>query len=132
MIGRTETVENLFDRFGPNYRWFVAAVGLSGAAAMLMSATLVNVAVPHVMGGFGIGQDQVQWMATAFLATMTASQLLNAWMLSALGQRLTFTLMLVIFAIGSLVSATAPSMEVLIVGRVMQGFAAGIRVDYAV
>lgn len=121
-----ETIEQLFARFGPNYRWFVAVVGLSGAAAMMMSATLVNVAVPHVMGAFGIGQDQAQWMATAFLATMTASQLLNAWMIAALGQRFAFTMTLTVFAAGSMVSATAPSMEFLIVGRVMQGFAAGI------
>ncbi len=122
----TETVDDLFAKYGPKYRWLVAIVGLSGAAAMMMSATLVNVAVPHVMGGFGIGQDQVQWMATAFLATMTASQLLNAWMIAALGQRLAFTMTLVVFGLGSMVSATAPSMEILIVGRVMQGFAAGI------
>ena len=125
MLG-TETVEQLFEKYGPNYRWLVAIVGLSGAAAMMMSATLVNVAVPHVMGGFGIGQDQAQWMATAFLATMTASQLLNAWMIAALGQRLAFTMTLTVFGMGSIVSAMAPSMEVLIVGRVMQGFAAGI------
>jgi DHA2 family multidrug resistance protein len=125
-MGKIETVEELFARFGPNYRWFVAVVGLSGAAAMMMSATLVNVAVPHVMGGFGIGQDEAQWMATAFLATMTASQLLNAWMIGALGQRTAFLMTLTIFAFGSLVSAMAPTMEVLIVGRVMQGFAAGV------
>ncbi|MGY9057197.1 MAG: MFS transporter, partial [Alphaproteobacteria bacterium] len=93
-MGKIETVEELFARFGPNYRWFVAVVGLSGAAAMMMSATLVNVAVPHVMGGFGIGQDEAQWMATAFLATMTASQLLNAWMIGALGQRTAFLMTL--------------------------------------
>lgn len=122
----TQTVEQLFERFGPQYRWLVAIVGLSGAAAMMMSATLVNVAVPHVMGAFGIGQDQAQWMATAFLATMTASQLLNAWMIAALGQRFAFTMTLMVFGAGSIVSASAPTMEVLIVGRVMQGFAAGI------
>ncbi len=121
-----DTVGALFERYGQKYRWYVAVVGLSGAAAMMMSATLVNVAVPHVMGAFGIGQDQAQWMATAFLATMTASQLLNAWMIAALGQRMTFTMTLTVFAAGSLISATAPTMEFLIVGRVMQGFAAGI------
>jgi DHA2 family multidrug resistance protein len=122
----TETIEGLFLRFGERYRWYVAVVGMCGAAWMLMSATLVNVAVPQVMGTFGVGPDQVQWMATAFLATMTASQLLNAWMIAALGQRLAFTMTLAVFAVGSVVSATAPTMEVLVVGRIMQGFAAGI------
>ena len=84
-MNQHDTVEALFERFGPNYRWFVAAAGLLGATSVMMTATLVNVAVPNVMGAFGIGQSQAQWMATAFLATMTASQLLNAWMIAALG-----------------------------------------------
>ena len=55
-----DTVEALFERFGPNYRWFVTAAGLLGATAAVMTSTLVNVAVPNVMGAFGIGQDQAQ------------------------------------------------------------------------
>ncbi len=125
-MNQHDTVEALFERFGPNYRWFVAAAGLLGATSVMMTATLVNVAVPNVMGAFGIGQSQAQWMATAFLATMTASQLLNAWMIAALGQRMAYVSMLGLFVVGSFISATAPSIEILIVGRVVQGFAAGV------
>ena len=31
----------------------------------------MNVAVPDVMGAFGIGQDRVQWLSTGALAAMT-------------------------------------------------------------
>ena len=58
--------EQLFERYGPNYRWFVTMAGLIGGFAMVLSATIANVAVPQVMGAFGVGQDQAQWMATAF------------------------------------------------------------------
>lgn len=125
-MAQHDTVEALFERFGPNYRWFVTAAGLLGATSAVMTSTLVNVAVPNVMGAFGIGQDQAQWMATAFLATMTASQLLNSWMIAALGERTAYVSLLLLFGIGSLVSAGAPTIEVLIVGRIMQGFAAGV------
>src|SRR3546814_2364692 len=93
---------------------------------MVLSATIVNVAVPHVMGAFGIGQDEAQWMATAFIATMTASQLLNAWVVAALGQRAAFLFTLVVFVIGTLISASSQSIGMLILGRVLQGFSAGI------
>ena len=46
---------------------------------MILSSTMVNVAVPSIMGTYGVGQSEAQWMATAFLAAMTASQLLGAW-----------------------------------------------------
>ena len=70
-------IQAMIERFGPSYRWFVTAAGLTGAIAMILSATLVNVAVPSIMGAYGIGQDVAQWAATAFLATMVASQLLK-------------------------------------------------------
>ena len=115
-----------FDRFGPSYRWLVTFAGLTGAIAMILSATIVNVAVPSIMGAFGVGQDVAQWAATAFLATMVASQLLNSWLVQALGQRTTYGLTLAIFVAGAFVSAFSTSIDVLIIGRIMQGFSAGI------
>ena len=123
---RDESAAGLTARFGPAYRWLVTATGLFGAFAMVLSATIVNVAVPQVRGAFGVGQDEAQWMATAFLATMTASQLLNAWMIAAFGKRGAFLWTLIVFTIGAFICATATSMTALIIGRVMQGAAAGI------
>ncbi len=120
------TVEQQFARFGPAYRWLVTFGGLLGAMSMILSATMVNVAVPSIMGAYGVGQDLAQWASTAFLATMVASQLLNAWMVAALGQRLTYTITLVVFTLGAVVCAASPTIEVLIIGRIMQGFSAGV------
>ena len=100
--------------------------GLIGAMSMILSATMVNVAVPSIMGAYGVGQDMAQWASTAFLATMVASQLLNTWMVSALGSRLAYSMTLVVFTVGGLICAASPNIEVLIVGRVMQGFSAGV------
>ena len=44
-----------------------------GVVSMVLAMTTVNVAVPDVMGAFGIGQDKAQWMSSAYTATMTAS-----------------------------------------------------------
>ena len=35
-----------------------------GAMTMVLSATMVNVAVPSIMGAYGVGQDMAQWAAT--------------------------------------------------------------------
>jgi EmrB/QacA subfamily drug resistance transporter len=120
------TLEQQFQRFGPAYRWLVAFAGMIGAMTMVLSATMVNVAVPSIMGAYGVGQDMAQWAATAFIATMVASQLLNSWMVAAFGQRLAYTLTLILFTVGAVVCAVSLSIEMLIVGRIMQGFSAGI------
>jgi EmrB/QacA subfamily drug resistance transporter len=119
-------IQRQFDRYGPSYRWFVTIAGLTGAISMILSATIVNVAVPSIMGAYGVGQDVAQWAATAFLSTMVASQLLNSWVVRALGQRLAYSMTLTIFFAGAFVCALSPNMDVLILGRIMQGFSAGI------
>ena len=121
----TESVDTLFERYGPSYRWLVTTTGMMGSMVMILASTMANVAVPSIMGTFGVGQDQAQWMASAFLATMTASQLLGAWIMAAMGARAGYLAAVAIFFVGSLICAGAPTIDILIFGRVVQGFAAG-------
>ena len=121
-----ESIEHRFQQFGPKYRYLVTFAGMLGVMSMVLSVTIVNVAVPSVVGAYGIGQDQAQWMATAFIATMTLSQLLNSWLVEAFGQRITFMLIIVVFFIGTMIAATSPTFDFIIVGRILQGFSAGV------
>ncbi len=54
---------------------------MTGAIALGLASSMVNVAVPSVMGAFGVGLDQAQWMATGFLATMSASMPVSVWLI---------------------------------------------------
>ncbi len=122
----TESIEALRARYGPMYRWIVALTGMTAAMTMILSSTMVNVAVPTIMGTFGVGQSEAQWMSTAFLAAMTASQLLGAWVTSILGPRGGYLAAVALFIVGSLVGAWAPNIDILIFSRVLQGLAAGV------
>ena len=93
---------------------------------MILSATVVNVAVPSIMGTFGVGQTIAQWASTAFVTTMVASQLLSTWVVQAMGQRNTYSMTLIVFAIGTVICTVAPNIDTLIAGRMLQGFAAGV------
>ena len=64
---------------------------------MILASTMANVAVPSIMGTYGVGQDQAQWLASAFLATMTASQLLGAWIIAAMGARVGYLAAVIVF-----------------------------------
>ncbi len=121
-----ETVEVLTERYGPSYRWLVTSAGLTGMIAMVLSSTSTNVAVPEVMGAFGVGQDEAQWLSTAFFATTTATMLTAAWLINRIGHRATLMCSLLVFAAGAFCGGLAPNMEAVILGRVLQGAAAGI------
>ena len=122
----SETAEALAERYGPTYRWLVTGAALLGQFSMVLSSTSVTVAVPDVMGAFGVGQDKAQWLSTAFFATMVATMLANAWLVSVLGQRVLFVLTLLLFGGAAIMGTLAPSMEVVILSRVLQGASAGV------
>ena len=107
-------------------RWLVTLSGLLGAVSMILSATVVNVAVPSIMGTFGVDQTVAQWASTAFITTMVASQLMSVWVVSHLGQRVTYAMTLVLFAAGAVVCTWSPNIDTLIAGRIMQGISAGV------
>ena len=92
----------------------------------MVTATIINVAVPDIMGAFGVGQDQAQWLSTAYLASMTSSMLLVDWAVRRIGARATFVIAMSCFIIGSLTGSLATEFDVVVVGRIMQGAAAGV------
>jgi len=121
-----QTTQFLSERYGPSYRWYVTITGMVGVVSMVLAMTTVNVAVPDVMGAFGIGQDKAQWMSSAYTATMTAGMLINAWVSGVLGERRTFVGSLFFFSLGALLGGTAATEDTLILARMLQGFSAGI------
>jgi len=120
------SAEDLAERYGPAYKWYATGTVMLGTIAMVLSATIVNVALPDIMGEFGMGQDKAQWLSTAFLAAMTATMLVTAWAIGRFGTRLTYIAALVVFIASSILGGLSPNEEVLILARTLQGAAAGL------
>src|SRR5688572_28100618 len=97
-----------------------------GAISAMLTTTSVNVAIPDIMGAFGIGQDRAQWLSTGALAAMTVGMVLNAWMTASFGQRRTFITALCIFAASLVIAGASPNENVLIACRIAQGAVAGL------
>jgi EmrB/QacA subfamily drug resistance transporter len=123
---QSETTEVLAARYGARYRWLATVTVMLGTISAVLTTTTVNVAIPDIMGTFGIGQDRAQWLSTGALAAMTVGMLLNAWLINRYGQRRTFIAALSIFIAALLVAGTAPNESVLIGCRIVQGGIAGI------
>src|SRR5476651_345747 len=119
-------IELQAQRFGPTYRWLATGTVMLGTIATTATATIVNVAMRDIMGAFGLGQDQVQWLSTAFLASMTATMLITAWGLERFGYRRAFVGALFIFIAGCMLGFVSTSGAEVILARVLQGSASGI------
>ena len=60
-------------RFGDDHRWWVLWTVMIGNMASVMAATTINVAVPAISHAFSLGQQQAQWLATAFMGPMAGA-----------------------------------------------------------
>jgi EmrB/QacA subfamily drug resistance transporter len=90
----------------------------------MISSTVISTALPTIVGALG-GQDQLSWVASAALLTMTVSTPLWGKLSDLFGRKLMFQSALVTFVAGSLMAGAAPSIGMLIAGRAIQGLGAG-------
>ncbi|MCV6627027.1 MAG: hypothetical protein OIF38_13070, partial [Cellvibrionaceae bacterium] len=103
--------EDLFERYGEKYRWLaVITIGI-GAITTAIASTSVNVAIPPIMGAFGIGQSTAQWISSGFLAASTITMLITAWLISAFGIRQTVLVALAVFAASSVLGTFSNNAE---------------------
>ncbi|MBV8967625.1 MAG: MFS transporter, partial [Verrucomicrobia bacterium] len=97
-----------------------------GFFLVLLDTTALNVAVPDLGREFGQGLSSLQWVVNSYTLVF-ASLLLAAGALGdRIGSRTVYQSGLALFGASSLASALAPSLPILIVARVAQGFGAAL------
>jgi EmrB/QacA subfamily drug resistance transporter len=108
-------------------RWALAAVILGSGAAFLESS-VVTVALPAIGDDLDLDLGGLQWVVNAYLLALSALIITGGSLGDLFGRRLVFVAGLVGFAVTSLLCTLAPSGEVLIGARVLQGVAAALLV----
>jgi len=95
--------------------------------AMMLAAldqTIVAPALPTIGASLGDG-DFLGWIISVYLLTGTAVTPLYGKLSDIHGRRPILSLALIVFLVGSVICALAPSMLVIIVGRAVQGLGGG-------
>ena len=106
--------------------WKLAGVLLVGAMAALLDTTIVNVAVDHLSHALDAPVSTAQWVASAYLLSTASVIPVTGWAVDRFGQRATWMMALGLFGLGSLLCATAWSIESLIAFRVITGLGSGM------
>lgn len=84
----------------------------------------VAAALPRI--GADLGVSRLPWVLTSFALTSTLALLIAGPAIDALGVRLVFRFTIAVFFLGSLLCAIAPTLEVLIAARIVQGVGGGL------
>ncbi|MDP8949347.1 MAG: MFS transporter, partial [Actinomycetota bacterium] len=96
------------------------AVLISAVVVAVMNSSMVNVAVPVIRRDFGVSEAQVGWVITSYLLTYAVGIPLYGRAADIFSLRHAFCLGLVVFAFGSLLCVVAPSLPLLVFGRIVQ------------
>lgn len=101
----------------------LALVG--GVALHAINLYIGTTILPSVVRDIG-GLEFYAWNTALFVVASIISAAMATQVLGKLGPRFAYVLGAAIFAVGSLACALAPSMPVMLVGRVVQGFGGGL------
>ena len=107
------------------YRWWVLMNIMIGTFMAVLDSTIVNVALPKVMGVFGVTLDRVEWVVTAYMLVFAVMLPTSGWVADHLGYKRTYLLALSLFTAGSLLCSLSWNLDTLIAFRVIQGAGAG-------
>ena len=86
-----------------------------------LDATVVNVALPAIREDLGGGLAGQQWVSNAYLLTLGSLILVGGSLGDLFGERRVFSLGVGGFGVASLLCAVAPSVELLVAARALQG-----------
>lgn len=99
---------------------------LIGGFVGMFSETSLNIALPQLMAQLHVTTATVQWLVTGYMLmigiVLPLSSLITKWFTT----RQVILFALIDFAVGAIISASAPGFGVLLFGRMIQGIATGL------
>ena len=96
-----------------------------GTFVAVMDISVVNVALPHMMGSFGQSQSAITWIATSYSIAEIIMATMAGWWSTLLGRKRLFIFSFIIFTIGSILCGMATTFIHIIIFRVLQGIGGG-------
>jgi EmrB/QacA subfamily drug resistance transporter len=107
-------------------KWVILSAVSVGTFMATLDGSIVNISLPYIQRAFGIDLPAVEWVVVAYLLVV-GSVLLP---LGRLGEVLSFKSVYLagfaVFTVASVLCGAAPSAELLVVFRIVQGIGAGM------
>jgi EmrB/QacA subfamily drug resistance transporter len=102
-------------------RWLALYVLCLGDLMIVLDSSIVNVALPSIQADLGFSPEALAWVVNAYLLTFGGFLLLSGRLGDLLGNKRVFTAGVVSFTAASVLCGLAPSAELLVAGRAVQG-----------
>jgi len=91
----------------------------------ILDTTIANVSVPNIAGGLAISPSEGTWVITSYSVAEAITVPLSGWLAARFGAVRVFCGAVIAFGVCSALCGTAPSLGVLVMFRILQGFSGG-------
>jgi DHA2 family multidrug resistance protein len=112
-------------------RYLIAFAVTLASMLELVDTSIVNVAIPHMMGSLGATLEEVAWVSTGYIVANVIILPLTSWLSTRFGRRNYYTGSVILFTVASFFCGNASSLEGLVAARIVQGIGGGALISTA-
>lgn len=120
----TSKISNLGN--SPFYKWIILVNVMITTFMVVLDTTVVNVALPSIMGNLGTSINKAEWVLTGYMLSMAAVLAATGWLSNRFGYKKIFIISLAFFTFGSFMCGNSTSIEMLIFWRIVEGVGGGM------
>src|SRR4030081_1624491 len=110
---------------GAEHKSLIAFAVVLAALMQVIDSSIVNVALPDMMGNLGASLDEIAWGSTGYILPSVIIIPLTGWLGEFFGRKRYFVGSLMIFTIASFLCGASHSLGALVFWRVVQGLGGG-------
>src|SRR5207237_8633074 len=110
---------------GAPHKYVIAFAVVLAALLQVIDSSIVNVALPDMMGNLGASLDEIAWVTTGYILASVIVIPLTGWLGQLFGRKRYFVASILLFTASSFFCGAAHSLGVLIFWRIIQGIGGG-------
>ena len=105
--------------------WLIAVAVMSATFMEILDTSVANVSLPHIAGNLSATTEEATWVLTSYLVSNAIVLPITGWLGIYFGRRRLLVMCIGIFTGASILCGMAPTLQFLIVARILQGFGGG-------
>src|SRR6478609_4490758 len=110
---------------GAEHKYLIAFAVVLAAMMQVIDSSIVNVALPDMMGNLGASLDEIAWVSTGYILASVIVIPLTGWLGSMFGRKRYFVGSIILFTLSSFFCGASHSLGTLIFWRIVQGIGGG-------
>lgn len=110
----------------PHADKYLIGIAVTMAAVLeLIDTSIVNVALPHMMGTLGATLDEISWVSVGYIIANVIVIPMSGWLANRFGRRRYLTASILLFVVASFLCGAATTLVGLVGWRIVQGLGGG-------